>query len=673
MKNKNTKTQLFILLLFLILALFCFGENCLAEEIIPHLIINEIQTSGGTGKTTEEFIELYNPTDLEINLKALPLKLHIVNSSDSADPDSSKTITFIKEFILAKGYFLVSSKDYFDNNTANDNIDATYSSSGNSLVSNGAVYISTSTDDKKNILDFIGLGSNHYFIDHLIANPTDKMSMERINSKSNLWQESFCFGGSPGKESTKQIDCPKTEPPKADVVIGKNYSGKIKINEVYPSPNTKLGEKEFIEIKNISKEKINLKNWSASDALHEGKSNISTDLFLDPAGLYAFEGSFYLNTPSDTAKIFDENNIEVDSLFYDQAKTENAYAFNGTAWQWTSKVTKGLENKFDEVLSGEIKKDKIIYVNMYANFEATADDKAEHFTWNFGDGHKSYLKKTRHKYEKTGKYLASLKITGEGADNLVTFEVKVEKFGKAKVQIIALSPNPKGLDSKNEWIEILNATKKKVNLLGWSVATGWKNLANHPITKKFILKAGETKKLTRDFCAFSLGNKQAKIELRYPDGKVADKIKYDRKNDSIAEDEIYQKENADWQWMETQKIVVEEKAPVLSEEIIEKIEPEKETAPEEENKNNSPGINQENADFDLADLGKYSENPIWRQKQAKQNALLFAGLNISPEKILFQNQSRVLGVSSIIIPATKNSDQFWKKINSKLNEFIWFF
>jgi hypothetical protein len=654
-KNKNIKTQLYLFLLFLIVALFCFGENCLAEEIIPHLIINEIQTSGGTGKTTEEFIELYNPTDIEINLLNYKLTKKTSTGTESNLIVSSK----FSGIIPAHKYFLIAHPDYSDTVFA----DLIYSGSSYSISNNNTVLIYNASEV---LVDKVGFGiTSKDFESTPAINPEDGKSIARKNFQDtgdNSMDFSSQDKSSPINSSGKTLE--KTEPSKEDLPVEKKYSGKIIINEVYPSPDTKLGEKEFIEIKNISKEKINLKNWSASDAIHEGKSTITTDLFLEPTGLYVFEGSFFLNTPSDTARIFDENKIEVDSLLYDNAKSANAYAFNGTVWQWTSKATKGLENKFDEVLFGEIKKDKIIYVNMYANFEATTDDKAEHFTWNFGDGHKSYLKKTRHKYEKTGKYLASLKVTGEGADNLINFEVVVEKFGKAKVQIISLSPNPKGLDSKNEWLEILNATKKKIDLKGWSVATGWKNLANHPITKKFILKSGEARKLTRDFCAFSLGNKQAKIELRYPDGKVADKIKYDRKNDSITEDEIYQKENADWQWLETQKIIVKEKDQEPSEEIIEiieKIEPEKQILQEAEN-----------VDFDLADLGKYSEDPIWRQKQAKQNALLFAGLNISPEKILFQNQSRVLGASSIIIPATKNSDQFWKSINAQLNEFIWF-
>ncbi|MEI7425383.1 MAG: lamin tail domain-containing protein [Candidatus Moraniibacteriota bacterium] len=663
MKNKNIKTQLYLFLLFLIVALFCFGEKIFAQTI-PDVIFSAVQTSGLS--SNDDFIELYNTTCVAIDLS----DWKIIKKTKTGITETP--IGTLKKSIPAKGYFL------WEN--IKDGLTGVPDYTTKTYYLSDDYSIALFNKDEKQI-DSITWGINQNPFANTLTYSNNPKKLETLKrSLDNIF--SITENYSPKDSSLTEIGeialCQKTEPPKEDLLVEKNYSDKIIINELFPAPTADSGNEEFIELYNLSEKDENLSGWILRDSSKTGKYTFPESITIKTKSFLVVakkDFEFALNNSGgEKVLLFNPAEKEISRVEYtSSAKTNYSYAFNGTAWQWTSKATKGAENKFDEVLSGEIKKDKIIYVNMYANFEATTDDKAKHFTWNFGDGHKSYLKKTRHKYEKTGRYLASLKVTGEGADNLINFEVVVEKFGKAKVQIISLSPNPKGLDSKNEWLEILNATKKKIDLKGWSVATGWKNLANHPITKKFILKSGEARKLTRDFCAFSLGNKQAKIELRYPDGKVADKIKYDRKDDSIAEDEIYQKENADWQWLETQKVIVEEKAPALSEEIIEKIEPKKETVPEEENKNNFPEINQENADFDLADLGKYSEDPIWRQKQARQNALLFAGSNISPEKILFQNQSRVLGASSIIIPATKNSDQFWKRINAKLNEFIWFF
>jgi hypothetical protein len=92
-------------------------------------------------------------------------------------------------------------------------------------------------------------------------------------------------------------------------------------------------------------------------------------------------------------------------------------------------------------------------------------------------------------------------------------------------------------------------------LKGWSIATGWKNLYNHPITEDFEIKAGKKKEITKDFSKFTLNNKQTKIELRYPDGEVAYKLKY--KKDKISDDEIYAKVDSKWQWIAPAKTKTE--------------------------------------------------------------------------------------------------------------------
>ncbi len=639
---------MFVFLPFLMITLFYFGEKILADE--KYLIINEIQITGGTGKSAEEFIELYNPTDSEINLKTLPLKLHTVNSKKSAYSDTNKKLDFIHETIPSKKYFLITSKAYAENKDAKGAADATYS---DSLIADGALYISTSANDKTDIIDFVGLGANTYFNSNIIANP-ENTTAERIDL-SNNWQESCVKGGTPGEKNSTKKDC--TCP----------YSGKIKINELYTEKTI-----DFVEIKNISDEKIKIKNWSVSDSKYSPKI-INDEKTLLPSEIYVFEDDFNLNVSNDTAKVFDENGFLVDFLTYGKTANSHSYAFDGTTWQWTSKITKGAENQFNELLSGKIKKDKTIYVGVYADFEARTDSKAKKFTWNFGDGHKSYLKKTRHKYAKTGTYSASLKITGEGEDTVLNFKVDVKKYDKAKVRIISLSPNPKGKDSENEWLEIWNNTKKKINLIGWSIATGWKNLYNHPVTKDFILKAGETKKLTRNLCAFSLSNKQAKVELRYPDGKVADKIKYSREN-SILEDELYQKEKDNWQWTGGIRKGTKEN----QNDAKTKTPNELESIPTDSAPENKVDKKTGGTDFDLSDLGKYSENPVWRAKQKTQIALLFSKSNIDIEKFLTKNQGQVLGISTTKssyqnTPTKKTHNQFWKKINAKLNRFILLF
>jgi hypothetical protein len=90
------------------------------------------------------------------------------------------------------------------------------------------------------------------------------------------------------------------------------------------------------------------------------------------------------------------------------------------------------------------------------------------------------------------------------------------------------------------------------------VATGDKNLYNHPITEDLWIQPGEILKITRLSSKFTLNNKKSRVELRYPTGKIASHVSYDKKQLTVQEDELYLKSKLGWQWvLPTPPIVVE--------------------------------------------------------------------------------------------------------------------
>ena len=189
-------------------------------------------------------------------------------------------------------------------------------------------------------------------------------------------------------------------------------------------------------------------------------------------------------------------------------------------------------------------------MNVWANFSMLGLSKSAKVTWDFGDGHKSYLQMTRHEYAQTGTYAASVKFSEGSEDVIKNFSVKVEKIPHPNVDIVSMVANPKGSDAVGEKITLKNRTKKRINLLGWSVATSSKKkMINHPINLKFILKKKQTKTLTKQYSKFTLNNKKGKIQLRYPDGKAAYTLKYDIGDGYIADDEVYQKIVGGWGWI----------------------------------------------------------------------------------------------------------------------------
>ena len=582
MKNKNKKYYYSICGLVILAGFFIWEKICLAE---PVLKITNIQYSGGSGKSDEDFIEITNISTETLNLKGYRL----VKRTASGTTDTSiKSWTSDTPVLPEEKYIWACSKnDFAKNISANTSTTVTISETNSIAIRFG----------KEN----------------------EGIIIDSIN-----WKED-----KPEEEET-------------------NYSG-IMINEIYPAPNTKTGEEEFVEIINSTGKEIDFSDYIIKDA-KGAKGKISkkekTDNFI------VFYGSFSLNNDSkgDAVFLYDKKDNLVTNQKYSGGKSAHSFSFDGSDWRWTSLPTPGGENFFDKILSGNLILPKKVYKNTYAFFNVKADKDAKKFTWNFGDGHKSYLKSTKHKYKKTGKFKASLKITGDGEDKIYEFDVKVEKYKAPKVRIKSLSPNPKGSDTKNEWIEIKNESKERIDLKGWSIATGKDKLINHPIRENFKIKKGKTKKLTKKICAFTLGNEKTKIELRDPSGKTVQKIRYDRKKNKIAEDEIYEKNEAGWEWNVTRI----DADSTQTDTQIQKIKTAEEILSD---------ISEEEIS---ANIGKYTTSPNWQKKQKDHRILAYSKHSITfPEKFTPQN-TRVLGVEKGFRPVfTENYYSFTTPSNQK--------
>jgi hypothetical protein len=338
----------------------------------------------------------------------------------------------------------------------------------------------------------------------------------------------------------------------------------------------------------------------------------------------------------------------------------------------------------------EIKKDDEIYKNIYADFEVNypgATDETK-YTWNFGDGHKSYLQKARHKYKETGIYQASITVRGDKKD-FQNFTVEVEDYSAPKIKIIRVIPNPRGNDSK-EYIVLENKSKNKINLKDWSIATGWKSLVNHPIRDDFIIKPGKSKKLTKKISAFTLNNSQGKIELRYPNGETAQKLKYNRKKDKIEDDEVFEMKGKNWNWNKPQNNMEDTQTDADNQNNGNLLLPLREDhlqtsqggqRPDEgEVTNLEESKPHEDIQIDKseleANLGKYSENPDFAAKKQNRIQLISYATSINAPISLLDTPNtpgKVAGAytEKINIPEKSWSerlvDWLWIKVNSNIN------
>jgi hypothetical protein len=538
-KSAGGKTFYFMFLLILFTAAGSFILPKIVLASVEDLIITEIMYDPSCRKEEEcsDWFEIYNKASKKITLsnkeigiideENLDSSCHQVKSGISIEP---------KEFAI-----IADNKDSFLKKYPDVDENIVFDSSFN--LSEKGDYIRLSDSNKCKI----------FFVDVYYENSwggkNNQKSLEKKNYdnkyKKDDWQESFLKNGTPGLKNSDKKDAEK-------------YKNKVIISEVFPYPDSAKGEKEFVEIQNDSDEKIDISEWLIADSKKHEHYFVDLlkkeDLKILPKEFVYIEGNLDLNNDEDEVFLMDENGNPVVSMKYNGGKKSLSYNFSGNKWKWSRFFTKGEKNRLNNLPTSKLEIEKKVYKNMLAEFRVSAKDKDKDklkFVWDFGDGHKSYKQNTKHKYLKKGAYQVSLKISDGSEDIFETFEIEVRNFPKKELKIVGVKANPKGKDTDLETIKIKNSSKKKINLKNWSVATGWKELYNHPINKKLIIKPGETKELTRKYAAFTLNNKQTKIELRRPDGSIASKVKYSKK-EGIQDDETYEKTESGWQWTESQ-------------------------------------------------------------------------------------------------------------------------
>lgn len=335
----------------------------------------------------------------------------------------------------------------------------------------------------------------------------------------------------------------------------KNYSKKLEITEILPNPEGVDKNKEWLELFNGDLLEIDLSGWFL---INQSNQKFKLDgLKIKSQKRLKVEiknSSFSIKNSDGWIELRNPNEEKVDKVVYiESAKINASYNKKTTnQWEWSVFITPGQENKFNDLPTYSVDIPDKIYENVKAFFEIEKvkdkDGEGLKFRWDFGDGKKSYLKETNHKFDKRGRYTIQTRVSDLSADVFKYFNIEVEKFPDFDLEIVKLLPNPEGSDSENEKIWILNKEKKEINLKGWSITTGssMNKLTNHYFKEDFEIKAGDIKEVDREDCPFSLLNKKGRVVLKAPNGEVVDKVKYQK--DKIEEDEIYYLEDGNWFW-----------------------------------------------------------------------------------------------------------------------------
>lgn len=700
-KNSGYKNLIAVQAVIIATAVFVFSApfyfsqaNDRQDEINPgDVVINEVMWMGSSAESSDEWIELKNTTK------------HSVSLSDCLVTKNNGTAivkaTDLNNVVIDSEKFLVISRKSVEESAINV---PSLPILSYQALSDTELKISLVCDSK--IIDEAGNGKKPLAGEK----GTTKKSMERNadpgdGTKIESWhtcESSECTSGkfwktaggsnygTPGAANSVPVEPDNDESdssPDGSDAPSFQYSSRIIINELLPDPEGDEAENEYIELFNSGEEPVNLNHWMLRDASKTGKFVFSKNHIIHPHGylaVYRKEFGFALNNSGEeTVALFDPDGVVVSTVTYSGAKEGLSYNFNGSAWRWSKFLTPGKPNQFNNLPDIEIDYPKKAFKDVYVDFWISASDPDNDevkVRWDFGDGRRSYKAQTRHKYAETGTYFGSVTVSDGSEEITEKFTVEVKKYPRPKVRIVSLMPNPEGLDGENEWIAIQNKSKKTVDLADWSVATGSSSekMSNHPIRDEFIIKPGKTVSLTRDISRFSLNNKKARIELRYPDGKVAHSVKYDyTAGKSIPEGLLYEKTEDGWAWRE--------EFPVENEEIewADEADPDDSVTDEDRTENETEPMANTYAGYVAPDLpdgiqGSYSFDESENRKGDF--------LKNHPMKISFTEKESVRGARSVRldenhyiftspVPAGEHyAKKFVKKIsseaNAKLNRWI---
>ncbi|HSX24757.1 MAG TPA: lamin tail domain-containing protein [Candidatus Andersenbacteria bacterium] len=127
------------------------------------------------------------------------------------------------------------------------------------------------------------------------------------------------------------------------------FSTKIVINEVYPSPSKPDQLNEFIEIKNNDNRSLSLYGWMIDDA--DGGSKPyhfkDTDSIAKNSiiAIYKADSKIALNNDKDTARLIDPNGKVIAAVAYDHVKKGQSYNRSSDGiYVWSDVITPSKEN-----------------------------------------------------------------------------------------------------------------------------------------------------------------------------------------------------------------------------------------------------------------------------------------------------------------------------------------
>ena len=333
-----------------------FRPSYASAELMP-LVISSVQTTGGAGKASEDYIELYNPNNEPVNLNGYRL----VKRTELGLTDSSIKSWSTDEFIPAYSFYLWANSTYSVIPISPDAITST------TIADNNGVGLRYGSVDTGELVDSLAWGSaNNGFTQTGLVNPVGGESIIRSslfdvpayeiapsNPRNSSFQElppaeeippedepPIDIEPQPEDDTDEEppIDSEPEDEPEDDV----NEQRTVKITELMPNPSGEDSGKERVELYNYGDESINLDGWVLDDisdnivstnAFVFSDAEISPNEYLEitiPVGKFALN-----NSDGDSLTLLNASEEVISTVNYDgSAPEDQSYSLIQDEWFW---------------------------------------------------------------------------------------------------------------------------------------------------------------------------------------------------------------------------------------------------------------------------------------------------------------------------------------------------
>jgi hypothetical protein len=342
--------QKYILLLCVLVGVF-YGAIAKAEE---GPIISQIQITGGTGKTTEDFVEIFNPNNTPLNLK----DYRLVKRTKNGITDTTLKSWTADTFIPARSFFLWANSAFTSIAVVPDVVTT------GSLANDNGVALRLGVEDVGTLVDSVSWGeSSNGFVVATSQNMEANQALLRTNlndrnsnfniisstpRNSSISEGSSSLPPAPSPSSSSTPASTSTQspsaPPKTNTApVYEAKSLFIKITEILPNPEGEDSGSEAVEIQNSGNYTVDLDGWYIDDK-NSGTMKATawqiSQVTIGPGEYLVFnipKNKFSLNnTGGDAVNLYFADKTLADSVTYTEDAKENiSYQKFQGAWVWS--------------------------------------------------------------------------------------------------------------------------------------------------------------------------------------------------------------------------------------------------------------------------------------------------------------------------------------------------